>query len=361
MPSAKKERSKKKKAAKRAGPPGLEAATARIKAANATEDLSNGLEAFLSIDLPGSQSMATPAVGGAKPDANAAATTAAATVAPDHVHLEIRAPKDLAEGDTQSMYDLLKANMHDMYVEAGWGWDAAEKRREMEHRDARFLIARCRGSGGDEGGAAAAVASPQPMASCAVGSEAEGDAGAVKASSTEVRAAAVEDTKSLASVSDDSAVRCDGNPVGGGARVEDGASDNAVNVKEEAVLPAGEESERGRLAGFCHFRFAWDEDENEDGEGVGGKEDVLYVYELQVAPWTKRRGLGRRMMQALELLANRHGMSKVMLTVFKENKQAMSFYTKKRPDGHLREPRFQKSLERKEYEAVRFDSRSSPV
>lgn len=60
MPSAKKERSKKKKAAKRAGPPGLEAATARIKAANATEDLSNGLEAFLSIDLPGSQSMATP-------------------------------------------------------------------------------------------------------------------------------------------------------------------------------------------------------------------------------------------------------------------------------------------------------------
>lgn len=199
------------------------------------------------------------------------------------------------------MYDLLKANMHDMYVEAGWGWDAAEKRREMEHRDARFLIARCRGSGGDEGGAAAAVASPQPMASCAVGSEAEGDAGAVKASSTEVRAAAVEDTKSLASVSDDSAVRCDGNPVGGGARVEDGASDNAVNVKEEAVLPAGEESERGRLAGFCHFRFAWDEDENEDGEGVGGKEDVLYVYELQVAPWTKRRGLGRRMMQALEV------------------------------------------------------------
>ncbi|CAM9622066.1 unnamed protein product, partial [Laminaria digitata] len=118
--------------------------------------------------------------------------------------LDIVASKDVALGDARGMYDLVKDNMHDMYVEAGWGWDAAEKWREMEHRDARFLIARwCRGGS-------------------------------------------------------------------------------------------------GRLAGFCHFRFAWDEDENEDGEGVGGKEDVLYVYELQVAPRAKRRGLGRRMMQALE-------------------------------------------------------------
>ena len=53
MPSAKKERSKKKKAAKCAAPAGIEAAAARIKAANATPQLSNGLEAFLSIDLSG--------------------------------------------------------------------------------------------------------------------------------------------------------------------------------------------------------------------------------------------------------------------------------------------------------------------
>lgn len=52
MPNAKKERSKNKKAAKRAAPPAIEAAAARIKAANATPKLSTGLEAFLSIDLP---------------------------------------------------------------------------------------------------------------------------------------------------------------------------------------------------------------------------------------------------------------------------------------------------------------------
>ncbi|CAN0357776.1 unnamed protein product, partial [Hapterophycus canaliculatus] len=58
------------------------------------------------------------------------------------VRLEIRSPKTVEDGDAQRMYDLLKDNMHDMYVEAGWGWNRAEKWREMEHRDARFLIAR---------------------------------------------------------------------------------------------------------------------------------------------------------------------------------------------------------------------------
>lgn len=107
----------------------------------------------------------------------------------------------------------------------------------------------------------------------------------------------------------DSVEGCDGNPArgGGGAGAGDGSSNGSTNGSTngtvgEAVLPAEDgEGEGGGLAGFCHFRFAWDEDENEDGEGVGGKEDVLYVYELQVAPWAKRRGLGRRMMQALEV------------------------------------------------------------
>ena len=60
MPSAKKERSKNRKAAKRAAPPAIEAAAARIKAANVTPELSSGLEAFLSIDLPGGHGAAPP-------------------------------------------------------------------------------------------------------------------------------------------------------------------------------------------------------------------------------------------------------------------------------------------------------------
>ncbi|CAM9282934.1 unnamed protein product [Choristocarpus tenellus] len=80
----------------------------------------------------------------------------------------------------------------------------------------------------------------------------------------------------------------------------------------------------GQLAGFSSFRFMWDGDEGDDVE-----DDVLYVYELQLDPWAKRRGLGRRMMQTLELLANCRGMSKLMLTVLKLNKTAMSFYRHK--------------------------------
>lgn len=56
MPSAKKERSRKKKQVatvpRRSLPTALRAAAARIEAANAVSDLSTGMEAFLAIDLP---------------------------------------------------------------------------------------------------------------------------------------------------------------------------------------------------------------------------------------------------------------------------------------------------------------------
>lgn len=227
----------------------------------------------------------------------------ATAVAPDPVDLEICASKDVALADARGMYDLVKGNMHDMYVEAGWGWDAAEKRREMEHRDARFVIARCRGNAGEEGRAARAAAGGGGGA----GGRGESAADVAKVSAG-MRAVTVEGAEPTGSIGDSAGVECDGNPArGGGGGAGDGSSNDTINgslngTSEEAVLPAeGEESAGGGLAGFCHFRFAWDEDENEDGEGVGGKEDVLYVYELQVAPWAKRRGLGRRMMQALEV------------------------------------------------------------
>lgn len=144
------------------------------------------------------------------------------------------------------MYDLLKENMYDMYQDAGWGWNEAEKWREMKHRNARFLIAGC-GSSND--------------------------------------------------------VDERGSGKGKGAKADSGGDDGSSSEEKTSERRREGEGERGRLAGYCHFRFAWDEDENDDGEGEGGTEDVLYVYELQVASWAKRRGLGRRMMQALEVLA----------------------------------------------------------
>lgn len=260
MPSTKKQRAKKKKGASAAPkrPPAVVAAASRIEAANSIPELSAGLEPFLFIDLPAAASSASTPVD--------AAPTAAPAPAADPARLEIRSPKTLSEGDAQAMYDLLKANMHDMYVEAGWGWDRAEKWREMEHQDARFLIARCE-SGGGGGAADEGARDPDAVASATAG------VGGVRVSEEEVKSKAVN----------------------GGARTDEAGA--GPDAERRGAAEAGGE----RLAGYCHFRFAWDQDENEDGEGVGGTEDVLYVYELQVAPWAKRRGLGRRMMQALEV------------------------------------------------------------
>lgn len=138
--------------------------------------------------------------------------------------------------------------MRELYMDAGWGWNADEKYREMEHRDARFLIAECDGAGGGNG--------------------------------------IENDTPGGDSVSSADGLKPEGSTAVGESREADGGSQSET-----------------RLAGYCHFRFAWDADEKDDGEGVGGKEDVLYVYEIQVAPWATRRGLGRRMMQALEVRA----------------------------------------------------------
>lgn len=187
----------------------------------------------------------------------------------DHLHMEILAPETLGKGDAQGMYDLLENNMHDMYMEAGWDWNKGEKWREMEHRHARFLIARCSGEG--EGG-------------------------------TERVVPAEEHKEASPGDSHRQASRTPSPREGGDGDGSSGAPTSAGGAEAREERPAGEGSRGGRrIAGYCHFRFAWDEDENEDGEGVGGKEDVLYVYELQVAPWATRRGLGRRMMQVVQV------------------------------------------------------------
>lgn len=157
------------------------------------------------------------------------------------------------------MYDLLKANMYDLYALAGWAWDERKKRREMEHRHARFLIARCKGTTGKE--PSTKVSDWVPL---------DGDETVMKGPEIE--------------------------PVTTGLNAPGGG-----DIVAGATSMTGEGENCGRLAGFCDFRFCWDEDENEDGQGVGASNDVLYVYEIQVAPWARKRGLGRRMMQVVEV------------------------------------------------------------
>jgi ribosomal protein S18 acetylase RimI-like enzyme len=73
--------------------------------------------------------------------------------------------------------------------------------------------------------------------------------------------------------------------------------------------------------GYSHFRFDYEEDK---------KTNVLYMYELQIEKRAQGKGLGRFLMQILELLTIKHGMACLMLTVFLCNKDAMAFYQKMR-------------------------------
>ncbi|KAK7065377.1 N-alpha-acetyltransferase 40 [Halocaridina rubra] len=70
-------------------------------------------------------------------------------------------------------------------------------------------------------------------------------------------------------------------------------------------------------AGFSHFRFDMDYGD-----------EVLYCYELQLEEEYRGKGLGRFMMQVLELMAFSNQMLKVILTVFKHNPRGFEFFKK---------------------------------
>ncbi|NWI38097.1 NAA40 acetyltransferase, partial [Picathartes gymnocephalus] len=66
---------------------------------------------------------------------------------------------------------------------------------------------------------------------------------------------------------------------------------------------------------FSHFRF-----------DVECGDEVLYCYEVQLESRVRRRGLGKFLLQILQLVANSTQMKKVMLTVFKHNHGALQFF-----------------------------------
>ncbi|KII93583.1 hypothetical protein PLICRDRAFT_35808 [Plicaturopsis crispa FD-325 SS-3] len=73
----------------------------------------------------------------------------------------------------------------------------------------------------------------------------------------------------------------------------------------------------GQIVAYTMFRF-----EHEEGE------DLLYCYELQVAPSAQRTGLGAALVAHLHALAVPWHMEKIMLTVLKANEQAVAFYAR---------------------------------
>ncbi|RZB92446.1 N-alpha-acetyltransferase 40 isoform F [Glycine soja] len=102
--------------------------------------------------------------------------------------------------------------------------------------------------------------------------------------------------------------------------VHEVANSNADEMT--TVLTAAETStcleDSGPLVGFVQYRFVLEEEI-----------PVLYVYELQLEPRVQGKGVGKFLMQLVELMAQKSRMSAVMLTVQKANVVAMDFYINK--------------------------------
>ncbi|XP_050220319.1 uncharacterized protein LOC126670592 isoform X2 [Mercurialis annua] len=93
--------------------------------------------------------------------------------------------------------------------------------------------------------------------------------------------------------------------------VYEAASNSSENKR---VLDEGNQA----LVGFVHYRFTLEEEL-----------PVLYVYEIQLESHVQGKGLGKFLMQLIELIAHKSCMSAVVLTVQKANADAMDFYTNK--------------------------------
>ena len=76
-------------------------------------------------------------------------------------------------------------------------------------------------------------------------------------------------------------------------------------------------NEQNEPIGFIMFRFEFEL-----------KDTTCYVYELQIEDKYHRKGLGRFLMQAVELIALKRKMESIMLTVFLDNIVSHQFFMK---------------------------------
>lgn len=68
---------------------------------------------------------------------------------------------------------------------------------------------------------------------------------------------------------------------------------------------------------FVHIRF-----EEEHGQ------PICYLYEIQISSSHQGKGLGKYLMQLVELITRKGGLTRIMLTVFHENTSAIILYNK---------------------------------
>ena len=176
----------------------------------------------------------------------------------------------LPEPILEQCLELFERNMGEMYRRSEWGLNMADKRKELLHEDARFLIIMLDEHENKDG---------QSLPSNDSADSATTTADEITATTA---AMTIDDTTKNAS------------------------------IEEQKVI----------VIGFAHFRFEPDEDSSNNP-----LLPITYLYELQIS--LTSHGLGQKLMTLVELLSLQLQMTKVILTVFKCNTGAMRFYLNK--------------------------------
>jgi len=101
--------------------------------------------------------------------------------------------------------------------------------------------------------------------------------------------------------------------------------DNSTNGARYIVVEQESASPGDSLIGFTHMRFCNDDDDLPPNE----QKPVLYIYEIQVSSTHRGKSIGTAMMKLCEEIARATFCSKLVLTVFKNNKSAVRFYMDK--------------------------------
>jgi len=179
--------------------------------------------------------------------------------------------------------DIFKSNMSNMYQNSSWGLDIQQKINELKHPDAKFLI----------------VLSSSSITNINVNISDPTDTKCAYA-----------DTKSNRQHDDDD------------------ADDSAVIIENDGGKTNRECTTQ--VLGFVHFRYECNNN-NDDNDNINddNNDPITYLYEIQIHPTVQKFGIGNKLLTILELLSQKLRLKKIILTVFKSNMSAMTFYIKR--------------------------------
>eukprot|EP00877_Chromochloris_zofingiensis_P000004 jgi/Chrzof1/10003/Cz04g23190.t1 len=111
--------------------------------------------------------------------------------------------------------------------------------------------------------------------------------------------------------------------------------------EESRFLVVYENGQSDKPLAYVNFRFELEDDV-----------PVIYCYELQLEQAAQRQGLGKFLMQLLELIGLKYGMQGVMLTVMSGNMAAREFYSKLGYRVHNTSPGYDDATEAAGYEIL---------